>query len=172
LEDLVRLKIRCQREAWRFRVAPFFTPSCRSFLIFPFRCGYFITQRQNTAATGNGVAFDHGKTEAALFRRKKKVPTAEVTVGASRVPFNKMATRWLGVWLDSQLTLRDHHTTRLNQGQKAVTRLRRLTGQMGLSPANCRKVMTACVQSVAMFGSELWWKGDHVRGTMGQADEL
>ena len=32
--------------------------------------------------------------------------------------------------------------------------------------------MTACVQSVAMFGSELWWKGDHTRGTMGQADEL
>jgi len=32
--------------------------------------------------------------------------------------------------------------------------------------------MTACVQSVAMFGPELWWKGDHVRGTMGQADEL
>ena len=117
--------------------------------------------------TGNGVAFDHGKIEAALFQRRKKVPTAEVIVGASRVPFNKRATRWLGVWLDSQLTLRDHHTTRLKQGQKAMTRLRRLTGQMGLSPANCRKVVTACVQSVAMFGSELWWKGDHVRGTMG-----
>ena len=46
-------------------------------------------------------------------------------------------------------------------------RLRRLTGQMGLSPANCRKVMTACIQSVAMFGSELWWKGDRVEGTIG-----
>jgi len=31
---------------------------------------------------------------------------------------------------------------------------------MGLSPTNCRKVMTACIQSDAMFGSELWWKGD------------
>jgi len=53
-----------------------------------------------------------------------------------------------------------------------MTWLRRLTEQMGLSPANCRKVMTACVQSVAMFGSELWWKGDHVPGTIGRADEL
>jgi len=76
------------------------------------------------------------------------------------------------VWLDSQLTLRDHHATRLKEGRKAMTWLRCLTGQMGLSPANCRKVMTACVQSIAMFGSELWWKGDHVRGTIGQADEL
>jgi len=53
-----------------------------------------------------------------------------------------------------------------------MTRLRRLTGQMGLSPANCRKVMTACIQSVAMFGAELWWKGDLVEGTIGRANEL
>jgi hypothetical protein len=52
-----------------------------------------------------------------------------------------------------------------------MARLRRLTGQMGLSPVNGRKVMTAC-QSVAMFGSELWWKGGRVPGTIGRADEL
>jgi len=32
--------------------------------------------------------------------------------------------------------------------------------------------MTACVQSFAMLGPEQWRKGHHVRGTMGQADEL
>jgi ribonuclease HI len=32
--------------------------------------------------------------------------------------------------------------------------------------------MTACVQSAAMFGSELWWKGDLARGTIRQANEL
>jgi len=32
--------------------------------------------------------------------------------------------------------------------------------------------MTACIQSVAMFASELWWKGNHVPGTIGRADEL
>jgi len=51
-------------------------------------------------------------------------------------------------------------------------RLPRLAGQMGLSPANCRKVMTACIQSVAMFGPELRWKGDRVVGTMGRFKEL
>jgi len=50
--------------------------------------------------------------------------------------------------------------------------LERLTGQMGLSPVNCRRVMSACVQSVAMFGEELWWKGANVRGTTGRAEEL
>jgi len=45
-------------------------------------------------------------------------------------------------------------------------------GQMGLSPANCRKAMTACVQSATMFGAELWWKGNPVTGTQGRAEEI
>jgi hypothetical protein len=32
--------------------------------------------------------------------------------------------------------------------------------------------MTACVQSTAMFGSELWWRGDTGGGTKGRAEEL
>jgi len=34
----------------------------------------------------------------------------------------------------------------------------RLTGLIGLCPANYRKAMTAYIQSVAIFRSELWWK--------------
>jgi len=124
-------------------------------------------------AKDNGVAFDQGKTEAVLFKKKKRgTPTATVRVGMNDIPFNTEATRWLGVWLDSQLTLKEHHAIRLKEGKKAMGRLCRLTGQMGLSPANCRKVMTACIQSVTMFGSELWWKGDRVEGTIGRAEEL
>jgi len=48
-------------------------------------------------AAGNGVAFDHGKTEAAIFRRRKTPSTATVKVGANTGPLNKEATRWLGV---------------------------------------------------------------------------
>jgi hypothetical protein len=76
------------------------------------------------------------------------------------------------VWLDSQLTLKVHHATRLKEGKEGDGTAPPLTGQMRLSPVNCRKAMTACAQSVATFGAELWWKGDHVRGTVGQADEL
>jgi len=92
-------------------------------------------------------------------------------VGTNSIPFISEATRWLGVWLDSQLTLKDHHAVRTKEGKQAMARLRRLTGQMGLSPANCRKAM-ACVQSVAMFRAELWWKEDLAQGTIGRANEL
>jgi len=50
-----------------------------------------------TWAASNGIAFDQDKTEAALFRRKQSPPTAQVRVGNKAVPFNKEATRWLGI---------------------------------------------------------------------------
>ena len=124
-------------------------------------------------AAQNGVVFDHSKTEAALFSRRRKADSgAAITVGSKAVPFNKEATRRLGVWLDSQLILKDHHAGRMKDGRNALTRLRRLSGQLGLSPANRRKVMTAYIQSVAMFGAELWWEGAEMRGTVGRANEL
>jgi len=123
-------------------------------------------------AKDNGVAFDQGKMEGVLFWKKKGALTATICVGTSDIPFNSEATRWLGVWLDSQLTLKEHHAVRLKEGKKAIEWLRQLTGQMGLSPANCHKVMTACIQSVAMFESELWCKGDRVDSTIGRAKEL
>jgi len=46
------------------------------------------------------VAFDYGKTEAAIFWKKWKSSEVKVTVGDNEVLFNKEATRWLGVWLD------------------------------------------------------------------------
>jgi len=122
----------------------------------------------------NGVAFDQGKTEAAMVWRKKKGMEAKtkVRVGDNEVPFNKEATRWLGIWLVSQLTLGTHHNTKLQDGKRAMIRLRWLKGQMALAAANCRKIMAACIQSATMFGSELWWKGGNIRGTMGPVDEL
>jgi len=43
-----------------------------------------------------------------LKRWKRRASEAKVRVGDKEVPFNKEATRWLGVWLDSHLTLRTH----------------------------------------------------------------
>jgi hypothetical protein len=97
-------------------------------------------------ASSNGVSFDHRKTEALLLSRRRRGPTVTVESDGRQVPFNKKATRWLGVWLDSQLTLRDHQRTMLKKGWKALGQVRRLTGQLGLTPSNCRKVLTACVQ--------------------------
>jgi len=58
------------------------------------------------------------------------------------------------------------------KARKAMARLWRLVGQMGLTSANCRKVMIACVQAVALYGSELWWQGEGEPGMVGAEEEL
>jgi ribonuclease HI len=123
-------------------------------------------------AATNGVEFDLARTEGVFFSRGRRAPTAVFRTGGREVPFNKKATRWLGIWLDTQLTLGGHQKAMMKKGRKAMGRLQRLTREMGLTPANCRKVMSACVQSVAMYGSELWWKGATGRGMAGGVEEL
>jgi len=39
-----------------------------------------------------------------------------------------------------------------------------------LSPENCRRVLSACVQATALFGSELWWKGENAHGMVGRLE--
>jgi len=99
-------------------------------------------ERANRARLINGVEFDHGKSEAMLFSRKRKTPTATVTSGGREIPLNHKAARWLGIWLEptSPLTGNDE------EGKECYGNSVKLVGQMGLTSSNCRKVMTACVQ--------------------------
>jgi len=41
-----------------------------------------------------------------------------------------------------------------------------------MSPENCRRVQAACVQAAALFGSELWWKGEGAHGTKNRKEDL
>jgi len=56
-------------------------------------------------------------------------PPRGIQVAGCTVHFNAQATRWLGVWLDSQLTLKEHHENRMKKARNAQNRLRRLAGR-------------------------------------------
>jgi len=60
----------------------------------------------------------------------------------------------------------------MKKARNAQTRLWRLAGQIGISPENCRRVQTACVQATALFGAELWWKGSDTYGSAGRQDNV
>jgi phage terminase small subunit len=74
--------------------------------------------------------------------------------------FNSHATRWLGVWIDSHLSLKEHQNTMMSKAYRAEARVRSLRGKFGLSPENVRKIQVAAVQAVALYEVELWWDDD------------
>jgi len=90
-------------------------------------------------------------------RRKNKEPkmNARIRVGSHEVPYNKEASRWLGVWLDDMLTLNDHTKKTLAKARRAQNRVRSLMMKKGLSSEGCKRIQVAAVQVVALYGSEL-----------------
>ena len=79
------------------------------------------------------------------------------------VPFNTEATRWLGVWLDSGLSFKAHYQTCMRKAQAAENRIQHLCQNHGLAPGLAHQVQVAAVQSVALYGAELWWQGQKDR---------
>ena len=64
------------------------------------------------------MAIDHGEKEAAPLRRKKIPPVPSVKAGSRDAVFLKEATRRLGIWLDSRLTVKEP----MHTGRRAARR--------------------------------------------------
>ena len=117
----------------------------------------------------NVVQFDAGKTEAVLLSRKRgrelkdQIQRAQVEVDGHCVLFNTEATYWLGIWLDSGLSLKAHYQTCMRKARAAENQVQRLCQSHGLAPGLARQVQVAVVQSVALYGAELWWQGQKDR---------
>jgi Reverse transcriptase (RNA-dependent DNA polymerase) len=60
----------------------------------------------------NNVKFNIEKTEAILFTKKRKIRqnllNYNIKIQSHNIKFNKEATRWLGIWLDADLSLKKH----------------------------------------------------------------
>lgn len=108
----------------------------------------------------NCLDFDHAKTEAVAFTKRRKIRShiqqASAKIKDVTIKFNKEATRWLGVWLDSALSFREHKDTYLQKKRRAEARLKAVTNRKRLEPGLVRKIQVAAVQSVSLYGAELW----------------
>jgi len=61
------------------------------------------------------------------------------------------------------LTLNDHTKKVFAKARRAQNRVRSLMSTKGLSPKGCQRIQVATVQAVALYGAELWWKGQKNR---------
>ena len=111
----------------------------------------------------NAVTYDTAKTELVLFSRARQrrlnqhLRETTVLVGGERIKFNKDATRWLGIWLDSQLKFTAHINERLTKAKTAEIQVKRLSNTYGLASGIVRQIQIATVQSIALYGAEFWW---------------
>lgn len=66
-----------------------------------------------------------------------------------KISFNKEATRWLGIWVDSQLKFSSHIYERIKRARIAEIQMKELTQMYGLVPALVRRIQFSVVQSTA-----------------------
>ena len=77
----------------------------------------------------NAATFEIEKTEAILLSRNRRhwrEKTSEgVRIGDSTIGYNRGATRWLGIWIDSRLSFREHADRNAKRAREAEASVRR-----------------------------------------------
>lgn len=109
----------------------------------------------------NAVTYDIAKTEAILFsklywqRLNKQLQEAKIKVCKEKIPFNKEATQWLGLWLDSQLKFTSQINERVRKAQTSEIQIKGLTRMHDLVPGFIWQIQLFVVQSTALYSAEL-----------------
>jgi hypothetical protein len=116
----------------------------------------------------NKIEFEVSKTEVLLFSRRSKVLRAAtdvvVRIGERSFAMKQGATKWLGFWLDPKLLFKTHFENRMASAKGALQRVASLSrSNGGLSINLMRRVVVAAVTSVALYGSEVWWRSQQDR---------
>jgi hypothetical protein len=116
------------------------------------------TAKTLTWVEQNAVRFEEDKTEAILFSKCQEHQTdidMKVWVSHHDIAYNRQATHWLGVWLDSKLTLSQHHHKWITKAKQQQAQIARLCRHWGLPLSSAANLQKAVVQSVATYGIEL-----------------
>ena len=80
-------------------------------------------------------------------------------MGVQTVRFAPEATYWLGIWLDSTLTLAKDRRRRIGKARHAEARLRRIVNKYGVPPASARNLQMAIAQGTMLYAAELTFNG-------------
>jgi hypothetical protein len=127
-----------------------------------------VAQHAIEWGTENKVEFEVSKTEVILFSKRRKVlqdvREAGVQVREQVFSINRGATKWLGFWLNPKLSFKTHSEKRLASAKGALQRVAGLSRRNGgLSISLMRRVVLATVSSIALYGAEVWWRGQKDR---------
>ncbi len=111
--------------------------------------------------TKNVVTYDTAKTKLVLFsrawqrRRNQQLQEIIVVVRGEKIKFNKDATWWLRIWLNSQLIFAAHVNKRLVKAKTIEIQIRHLNSSYRLALGLVRWIQIAAAQLIALYGAEL-----------------
>lgn len=104
--------------------------------------------------------YDITKTKAVLFSKlhcqqlNKQIAEVTIKIEAKNIKFNKKATWWLRIWLDSQLNFTSYVNEQVMKIPKAEIQIKRLTQIYGLAFSLIQRIQVAVVQSIALYKGE------------------
>ena len=111
------------------------------------------------------ISFNISKTELIYFYSKRTTIEEGLKLGDVEIS-PKPLVRWLGVFLDSKLTFKQHVEIRISKAKEAFYLIRRLGNtQRGLSLQALRQLYIACITTIADYRIQCWWKSksrDHL----------
>lgn len=70
----------------------------------------------------------------------KQLRETQIRVGKGQIKFNKELTRWLGVWLDSQLKFTSLINERIRKARVAKIQIKSLIQTHGLIPGLVQRI--------------------------------
>jgi len=110
-------------------------------------------------AASNAVAFDVAKTEVIQFGRTRSDQPGAIRMGNTTVTATE-TVRWLGAWLDSNLTFKHHVDTWAAKAARTTEHLRRFCNSQRGVPVNLAvKAIKSCTLPILMYGADEWWTG-------------
>jgi len=113
-------------------------------------------------AADNVIVFDDPKTELMHFHNKTSNYTrnSTVTIPHGTVISPSEHIRWLGVWLDRKLLFNYYVQQKTAAATRALNMSSRLSNsEWGLSAPAMRQLYYTCINPIADYGAEIWWKG-------------
>lgn len=109
----------------------------------------------NNWMESHGLTLALGKTEVVVLT-KKRIPTVIPVRVGDEVVESKAAVKYLGVMIDSKMTFFEQIKRTADKAAKGVMSLSRLMANIGGPRSSRRRLLMAAVQSVLLYGSEVW----------------
>lgn len=105
------------------------------------------------------IQFDKDKIDFIHFSNPTKTIYPNFKLAPDNIVEHSKTVKWLGILFNNTLSFKQHILERIKKAKGAFFRLQRLTNtERGLSAFAVRQLYLACINSVATYGAELYWR--------------